>query len=49
VLKVVLFLGLISTVFFELGLDAISFAIGFSTLLLAIVIEAMRSGSSLGT
>ena len=49
VLKVVLFLGLISIVFFELGLDAISFAFGFSTLLLAIVIEAMRSGSSLGT
>jgi len=49
VLKVVLFLGLISIVFFELGLDAISFAFGFSTLLLAIVIEAMRSGSRLGT
>ena len=49
VLKVVLFLALISIVFFNLGLDAISFAFGFSTLLLAIVIEAMRSGSRLGT
>jgi hypothetical protein len=49
VLKVVLFLALISIVFFNLGLDAISFAFGFSTLLLAIVIEATRSGSRLGT
>jgi hypothetical protein len=49
VLKVVLFLGLISVAFFELGLDAISFAFGFSTLLLAIVIEALRSATSLGT
>jgi len=49
VLKGILFLGLISLVFFELSLDAISFAFGFSTLLLAIVIEALRSGFSLGT
>ena len=49
VLKVVLFLALISIVFFNLGLDAISFACGFSTLLVANVIEAVRSGISLGT
>ena len=49
VLKGILFLGLISMAFFGLGLDAISFAFGFSTLLLAIVIEALRSGFSLGT
>jgi hypothetical protein len=49
VLKVVLFLGLISIVFFNFGLDAISFACGFSTLLGAIVIEAVRAGISLRT
>jgi hypothetical protein len=49
VLKVVLFLGLISIVFFNFGLDAISFAIGFSTLVVAIVIEAVKSGMSLGS
>jgi hypothetical protein len=49
VLKVVLFLGLLSAMFFEFGLDAISFAFGFSTLLIAIVIEAVRSGINLGT
>jgi hypothetical protein len=48
-LKVVLFLALLSLLFFKLGLDAISFALGFSTLLVAIVIEAIRSGISLGT
>jgi len=48
-LKVVLFLALLSLLFFKLGLDAISFALGFSTLLVAIVIEAVRSGISLGT
>ncbi|MDH3442801.1 MAG: hypothetical protein OEN50_02655 [Deltaproteobacteria bacterium] len=49
VLKIVLFLGLLSAIFFEFGLDAVSFAVGFSTLLIAIVIEAMRSGMKLGT
>ncbi len=49
VLKTVLFLGLLTAVFFEFGLDAVSFAVGFSTLLVAIVIEAMRSENSLGT
>jgi Kef-type K+ transport system membrane component KefB len=48
-LKVVLFLALLSVLFFKLGLDAISFTLGFSTLLVAIVIEAVRSGISLGT
>lgn len=49
ILKIVLFLGLLSALFFEFGLDAISFAFGFSTLLIAILIEAVRSGISLGT
>ena len=46
-IKVLLFLGLLSLVFFNFGMDAISFAAGFSTLLVAIVIEAMRSHTSL--
>jgi hypothetical protein len=49
VLKIMLFLGLLSAMFFEFGLDAISFAFGFSTLLIAILIEALRRGISLGT
>ncbi len=38
-LKMLLFLGLISAVFFRFRLDAGSFAVGVSTLLAAIVIE----------
>jgi len=43
VLKIVLFLGLLTTVFYRLDLDAVSFALGFSTLILAICLEAIRS------
>ena len=42
VLKIFLFLALLTTVFFHFQLDAISFALGFSTLIFAIVIEAVR-------
>jgi len=42
VLKILIFLGLLSAVFFHFEVDAISFALGFSTLLIAIVIEAVR-------
>lgn len=42
VLKIVLFLGLLTTLFYRLDLDAISFAIGFSTLIFAILLEALR-------
>ena len=42
VLKIIFFLGLLSAVFFHFEFDAISFALGFSTLLIAIVIEAVR-------
>ena len=42
VLKVVLFLALLTTVFFRFQLDAISFALGFSTLIMAIIVEAVR-------
>ena len=43
VLKIFLFLGLLSTVFFRFNIDAISFAVGFSTLLVAIVVESIRT------
>lgn len=46
VLKIVIFLALLSTVFFHFHLDAISFALGFSTLIVAIVIEAVRRSLS---
>ena len=49
VLKIVLFLGLLTTLFYRLDLDAISFAIGFSTLILAIFLEALRRTVKLGT
>ena len=42
VLKIIFFLALLTTVFFHFKLDVISFAVGFSTLILAIVIEAVR-------
>jgi hypothetical protein len=42
VLKIVIFLGLLATAFFRFELDAISFALGFSTLIVAILIESIR-------
>ncbi|MBM4260674.1 MAG: hypothetical protein FJ145_04435 [Deltaproteobacteria bacterium] len=42
VLKIVLFIGLLTTVFFKFSFDAISFSLGFSTLLLAILFETVR-------
>jgi len=47
-LKIVFFLALLTTVFFRFHLDAISFALGFSTLIIAIVVEAVRRSLSLG-
>lgn len=41
VLKIILFLGLLTTLFFHFALDALSFALGFSTLILAIVLESV--------
>jgi hypothetical protein len=41
ILKIVLFLGLLTALFFQFELDAISFALGFSTLILAIVLESV--------
>jgi hypothetical protein len=49
VLKLMIFLGLLSAVFFHFEFDAISFTLGFSTLLIAIVIEAVRRGVTLPT
>jgi hypothetical protein len=49
VLKVVLFLALLTTVFFRFQLDAISFALGFSTLIMAIVVEAVRRSLAVET
>ena len=47
--KIVIFLGLLATLFFRFEMDAISFALGFSTLLLAMLIEAMRTKMKLET
>jgi hypothetical protein len=41
VLKIALFLGLLTSLFFYFDFDAISFALGFSTLILAIVLESV--------
>jgi hypothetical protein len=49
VLKILVFLGLLTTIFFRFDLDAISFALGFSTLILAILIEATRRTLMVGT
>jgi hypothetical protein len=46
VLKIVLFLGLLTTLFFHFDLDAISFALGFSTLILAIFVEVLRTSNA---
>jgi len=43
VLKIIIFLGLLSTLFFRFNIDGISFAVGFSTLLVAIVFETIRA------
>ncbi len=48
VVKIAIFIALLATLFFRVQLDAISFALGFSTLLLAILVEAIRTRPSLG-
>ena len=47
VLKIVLFLGLLTAVFFRFNLDAISFAVGFSTLIVAVIVEAILTSIQL--
>lgn len=49
VLKTFLFLGLLLMLFFSFNIDAISFSLGFSTLFLAILVEALRTSIKLGT
>jgi len=48
VLKIIIFLALLTTLFFRFELDAISFALGFSTLILAIVLESVRNAVHVG-
>lgn len=48
-LKILLFLGLLTMIFFNFDIDIISFAVGFSTLLLAIIVESCRRVVRLGT
>jgi hypothetical protein len=41
ILKIILFLGLLTVLFFRFQIDGLSFALGFSTLILAILLEAV--------
>ena len=47
ILKIAIFLALLAMLFFRFQVDAISFALGFSTLLLAILVEALRTSIKL--
>ena len=49
VLKIIIFLGLLTALFFRFEIDALSFALGFSTLIVGIVIEAVRRAVAVGT
>ncbi len=49
VLKSVIFLGLLSTLFYGFDLDALSFALGFSTLFVAILLEVIWRAVPAGT
>ena len=49
VLKIIFFLALLTTAFFRFQLDALSFALGFSTLIVAIVVEAVRKSLAVET
>jgi hypothetical protein len=49
VLKIIVFLALLTTLFFRFDLDPVSFAVGFSTLLVAIIIETVRATVRIGT
>jgi len=47
VLKIILFLALLTALFFRFDLDAISFAVGFSTLIVAVLVEAILTSLKL--
>lgn len=48
-LKFLLFLGLVSVLFFRVNLDGVSFIVGVSSLLVASVIGTLSSGPSLSS
>jgi hypothetical protein len=41
VLKIIIFLGLLMVIFFRFEIDGLSFALGFSTLILAVLVEGV--------
>jgi hypothetical protein len=41
ILKVIIFLSLVTLLFFRFQIDGLSFALGFSTLILAVLVEAV--------
>ena len=41
ILKIIIFLGFLMLLFFRFEIDGLSFALGFSTLLLAVLVEAV--------
>jgi hypothetical protein len=41
ILKIIIFLGLLTLLFFRFQIDGLSFALGFSSLLLAVLVEAV--------
>jgi hypothetical protein len=49
VLKGVVFLALLTTVFFRFQWDAISFAMGLTTLIIAIIVESIRGSLAVET
>jgi hypothetical protein len=49
VLKIIILLGLLTALFLRFEIDALSFALGFSTLIVGIVIEAVRRTVAVGT
>lgn len=48
ILKMILFLGLVSTLLLRIQLDPLSFTLGFSSLLIAIVLDRLWAFSSIG-
>jgi hypothetical protein len=40
-LKIIIFLGLLMLLFFRFEIDGLSFALGFSTLILAVLVEGL--------
>jgi hypothetical protein len=41
ILKIIIFLSLMTFLFFRFQIDGLSFALGFSTLILAVLVEAV--------